>query len=359
MALFQSTWNNRMVISNDDNGRVAVRRGAGRNPHSTFLTVLVCGLSAVWALPRPALAEEPFPSHPVTMIIPFSAGGPSDLVGRAVGEGMSRILGQQMIIENVIGAGGTTASLRTSHAAADGYTIMLGHMGTHGAVVAFNSGLRYDPAADFAPIGQISRSDLFIATNKDLPVSDLHDFTAFEAERGTNGNMAHAGFGSISHVTCSLMNSLTNLNPKLIAFQGSYPAMKALTGGKADYICDQATAIVPLAKANAIRVLAVIAPRRNAALPDVPTAAEAGLPSFELSAWNGLFAPRNTPAQIIERLNGAMDKALEDPAVRRRLIELGNEIPLPSERTPQALAGVVREEVARWKKLHARPEEMN
>ena len=184
--------------------------------------------------------------------------------------------------------------------------------------------------------------------NKETHANTLAEFIEFETKRGAEGTMAHAGFGSVSHVSCELLNSITGLKPKLVAFQGSDPAIKALASGKVDYMCDQAVSVVPQAKMNSVRVLAIASPRRNPALPDVPTAREAGLPAFDVIAWTALFAPRDTPEPIVTRLNEALNKALDDPSVRKRLMDLGSEIPEPDARRPQVLAATVKAEVAKW-----------
>ena len=323
--------------------------GARTSPSISKITRLALAISAtltgaVWHV-ESARAQQAYPARPITMIVPFAAGGTVDVVGRVVGDAMSRNLGQQVIVENVIGAGGTTAAIR---AAPDGYTVMLGHMGTHGAMAALNPHLAYNPSVDFAPIGLLTGSPVFLVVNKETHANTLAEFIEFETKRGAEGTMAHAGFGSVSHVSCELLNSITGLKPKLVAFQGSDPAIKALASGKVDYMCDQAVSVVPQAKMNSVRVLAIASPRRNPALPDVPTAREAGLPAFDVIAWTALFAPRDTPEPIVTRLNEALNKALDDPSVRKRLMDLGSEIPEPDARRPQVLAATVKAEVAKW-----------
>jgi tripartite-type tricarboxylate transporter receptor subunit TctC len=282
------------------------------------------------------------------MIVPFATGGPTDVVARILEGSMSRALAQQIVIENVVGAGGTTAATREMRAAPDGYTIMLGHMGTHAAAVALYPRLAYDPATDFAPIGLVVRMPVLIVARNGIPAPDLRSFIAYANQHPTDLIMAHAGIGSVSYVTCALFNSILGLNPKLAAFQGSEPAMAALLAGKADYMCDQVASVVPQAKAHAIRVYAVASPNRSRSLPDVPTAAESGLPQFDVSAWNALFAPRNTPRPIVALLNASLGTALDDEAVRKALLDLGCEIPDQAERSPEALAVLLRREIAKW-----------
>lgn len=294
------------------------------------------------------LAQPPYPAWPITLIVPFAVGGPTDVVARLIGESMSSTLGQQIVIENVIGAGGTTAGTRTMRAAADGYTIMLGHMGTHAAAVGLYPRLAYDPSSDFAPIGLVAGMPVVLIARVGIPANDLREFMTYATRQATDLTMAHAGLGSVSHVTCQLFNSIIGVSPRLTAFQGSGPAMTALVSGKVDYMCDQVVAVVPKVKADLIKAFAVGTPTRNQALPGTPTAMEAGLPQFEVSAWNALFAPKATPQPIIARLNAALVAALDDEPVRKRLFELGGDIPDRAGRSPEALAALVKSEIVKW-----------
>jgi len=313
-----------------------------------FIAAAACGIALVAPGRDTAHAQTDYPARTITMIVPFAAGGPTDVVGRIIVESMSHTLGQQIVIENVIGAGGTTAGTRAMRAAPDGYTIMLGHMGTHAAAVALYPNLAYNPSIDFAPIGMVAGMAVLILAKKDMPARNLGEFISYVKQHAAELTMAHAGMGSVSHVTCQLFNSILGVSPKLAAFQGSGPAMNALVAGKVDYMCDQVVAVVPQAKANSIRVYAVSTPTRNPALPDVPTAKEAGLPLFDASAWNALFAPKNTPQPIIAKLNAALVKALDDETVRKRLLDLGGDIPGSAGRSPEALAALVKSEIAKW-----------
>jgi tripartite-type tricarboxylate transporter receptor subunit TctC len=325
---------------------------ASRAPQTAARTGIQCILAALIAwltlLTGSANAQSGYPARQITLIVPFAAGGPTDTVAHLVQDGMSRALGQQIVIENVIGAGGTTAAIRTMRAAPDGYTIMLGHMGTHAAAVALYPKLAYNPATDFAPIGLVARMSILVVAKKNFPARDLGAFIAYATLHPTEMIMAHAGMASVSYVTCGLFNSLLGLHPRLAAYQGSGPAMAALVAGKVDYMCDQIVAVVPRARTATIHVLAIAAPARAAELPDVPTATEAGLPGFEVSAWNALFAPKATPPPIVAQLNAALVAALDDPAVRKVLLDLGGEIPEPAQRTPAALAALVKSEIAKW-----------
>lgn len=298
-----------------------------------------------------ASAQADFPVRPITLIIPFAAGGPTDMVGRIVAERMSGVLGQQIVVENIIGSGGTTAATRAMRSAADGYTIMLGHMGTHGAAVALYPKLPYDPSSDFTPIGIVAVMPVLLLSKKDLPARDLGEFIAYVKQHEAGLVMAHAGMGSVAHVTCELFNSLVGIRPKTTAFQGTGPAMTALVAGKVDYMCDQIVTVVPQLKAKAVQAYVVGTPRRNAALPEIPTAVEAGLPKFEVSSWNALFAPKNAAAPVVAKLKDALARTLADPAVQSKLANLGAEIPDEANRSPEALSALVKTEVARWRPI--------
>ncbi len=294
------------------------------------------------------LSAQTFPSRPITMIVPFSAGGPTDVTARIVGEHMSRTLGQQIIIENVVGAGGTTGSVREMRAAPDGYTIEMGQLGTHAASVALYPNLPYRPDVDFAPIGLVVDQAVLIIARKDFPANDLKGFLAQLRTDSTKLNMAHAGIGSITHFSCLMLNAVLGAKPTLVPFNGSAPAINALIGGQVDYMCDPISDIVQQIQAGTLKVYATGTPRRSAALPDVPTTAEAGLPEFAVSAWYGLFAPKGTPQPVLDTLTGALDKALDDATVRKRLADLGCDIPEKSKRGQGELAALVKGEIARW-----------
>jgi tripartite-type tricarboxylate transporter receptor subunit TctC len=297
-----------------------------------------------------AVAQD-YPTRAITLIVPFAAGGPTDVISRIVGEHMSRTLGEQIVIENVLGAGGTTASTRAKNATNDGYTLITGHMGTHAASVALYPDLAYNPSNDFEPISILAGTPVVIVAKKDFPAKDLKEFIAYVKANADKLNMAHAGVGSVSHVTCLLLNSLLGVSPVQVPFNGTGPAMNALVGGQVDYMCDQIVNVVPQINGGTIKGYAVGTPERNPALPDLPTAKEAGLPQFEAQAWNALFAPKGTPKPILDKLNAAVVLALDDENVRKRLLDLGSVIPTKQQRTPQELASLVTKEMARWTKV--------
>ena len=291
---------------------------------------------------------QTWPARPITMIVPFAAGGPTDIVARIVGEHMSRTLGQQIVVENVAGAGGTTGITRAKQASPDGYTIAMGHMGTHGAAPALYPNLRYDPAKDFEPIGLAAGTPILIVTKKDFPASNLKEFIDHVKANGPKLNEAHAGVGSVSHTTCTLLQSIIGAKFTRVAYRGTGPALNDLVGGQVDFGCDQIVNLVPQIQSKNIKAIAIATPERSPSLPDVPTTKEAGLPEYEVSAWNAVFAPKGTPKEITQKLVEALDKALSDDSTRKRLLELGGVIPEGAARGPQALQKLVESEVARW-----------
>jgi len=306
-------------------------------------------LAVVLALP----VRAAYPERPITLIVPFAAGGPTDVVARIVGEHMSRTLGQQIVVENVAGAGGTTGSTRAAQAAPDGYTLEMGHMGTHGAAPAVYPDLKYDPLKSFQPIGMAAGTPILIVAKKSFPAKDLKEFVAYVKANSEKLNEAHAGVGSVSYTTCALFNSLVGAKPTRVVYRGTGPALNDLVSGQVDYMCDQIVNLVPQIQAGTIKAYGVALPQRSPALPDVPTTKEGGLPEFQVSAWNAIFAPKGTPPEIVKKLSDALTRALADENTRKRLLDLGADLSDKAAQTPEGLAKLVEREVARWKKVLA------
>jgi tripartite-type tricarboxylate transporter receptor subunit TctC len=312
--------------------------------HLAVLAVVSAGLLA-----PPARAA--WPERPITMIVPFAAGGPTDVVARIVSDHMSRTLGQQIIVENVAGAGGTTGITRAAQATPDGYTICMGHMGTHGAAPAVYPDMKYDPVKDFAPVGLAAGTPILVVARKDFPAKDFKEFVAAIKAGGDKLNEAHAGTGSVSFTTCTLFNSLTGAKPTRVVYRGTGPALNDLVGGQVDYMCDQIVNLVPQIQAGTIKAYAVALPERSPALPDVPTTKEGGLPEFQVSAWNAVFAPKGTPPEVVKKLADALTKALADPGTRKRLLDLGGDLSATWAQNPEGLRKLVTSEVERWNKV--------
>jgi len=292
-----------------------------------------------------------FPDRPITLIVPFAPGGPADTFARIIGEQMAKTLGQPIVLENVAGAGGATGTTRAAQSKPDGYTIMIGHMGTHGAAPAINPNLKYDPAKDFAPIGMIAGTAIVIIAKKDFPARNLMEFVEYVRKNQTKLTEAHGGIGSVAHTTCALLQSIMGTNTARVAYRGTGQSMGDLVAGQVDFGCDQITNVVPQVEAGTIKALAIATAERSPSLQDTPTTAEAGLPEFQVSAWQALFAPRDTPKDVIAKLNDALVKALDDEGTRKRLLDLGSVIPDQTGRTPDALRELVESEVQRWARV--------
>ncbi|SHK78543.1 Tripartite-type tricarboxylate transporter, receptor component TctC [Bradyrhizobium lablabi] len=294
----------------------------------------------------PARAQD-YPSRPITVIVPFPAGGASDVVARIVTNQMSKNLGQSIIIENIGGAGGTIGSARVAAAAPDGYTLLAAAMGSHVAAPVLTPNLKYDPVSDFAPIGLTAHSPAVVIARKDFPAKDLKEFVAVLRQQGSAVKEAHGGIGASSHMACLLFTAEIGAKPTLVAYRGSGPALNDLMGGHVDFLCEQSVSVAEQVLAGSVKAYAVSATERLANLPDVPTAKEAGV-NYQMSVWSGLFAPKGVPPEVIARLADALDKALDEPTVRERLTQLGGSVPAKAERNPAAFDRFVRSEIARW-----------
>jgi tripartite-type tricarboxylate transporter receptor subunit TctC len=309
--------------------------------------VLIAPALVAPALVGPATAAD-YPTRTITMIVPFAAGGPTDVIARIVTQHMSTTLGQAIVIENVVGAGGTTATTRAARAAPDGYTLITGHMGTHAAAVPLYPKLAYHPRKDFEPVALLAGTPILILARIDFPAKNLGEFITYAKANGDKLNQAHAGVGSVSHVSCQLLKSVLDIKPTGVPFNGTGPAMNALVGKQVDFMCDQIVNAVPQINGGTIKSYGVATENRNPSLPDLVTTTEGGLPAFKAQAWNAIFAPKGTPEPIVAALNAAAAKALDDQNVRKRLLDLGSVIPETADRTPEALGKLVESEIAKW-----------
>jgi tripartite-type tricarboxylate transporter receptor subunit TctC len=310
------------------------------------MRTLVAACAALLAITAPVAAQN-YPSRPITVIVPFPAGGPSDVVARIVAEHMGKVLGQTMVIENVGGAGGTIGSARVASAPPDGYTLLAGSMGSHVSAPVLTPNVKYDSQRDFEPIGFTAHAPAVIVAKKDYPAKDLSEFVASVKQNGEGVKQAHGGIGSSSHMACVLFSSNAGVKPTLVAYRGTGPAMNDLVGGHVDYFCEQAVSVTGQIASGAIKAYAVSSPQRLATLPNVPTAKELGV-DYQMSIWAGIFAPKGVPKEVVDRLADALDKSLDDPAVQKRLADLGGSIPAKDERSPAKFDAYVKAEIARW-----------
>lgn len=307
----------------------------------------LCAVSCLLLLNASSVLAQTYPSRTVNVIVPFAAGGPADITGRVVADIFSRSLGPHFVVENVAGAGGTTGAARGARAAPDGYTLTLGHMGTHAAAPAIYPNLAYKPDTDFEPIGLVAEQPEVLVVRKSLPPTTLREFATYAKANEASLNMAHAGIGSVSHVGCLLLNAAIGIKPSMVPFTGTGPATTALIAGQVDYLCDPLLGQLSHVQAGTVKALAIATTRRSPSLPDLPTAAEQGLPQFEAAPFYAMFAPAATPAGVIGILAGALAKGLDEAAVRTRFESLGADVPEPPRRGPAALGALVRSEMAR------------
>jgi len=311
---------------------------------------MLSAILALAALTAPATAQN-WPERTITMIVPFAPGGATDGIARIVAEGMSRRLGQTVVVENVGGAGGTLGIAKAKNAAADGYTIALGHFGTHAAAVALYRKLPYDPVADFVPIAWVASASIVLSARKDIPAANLKEFIAYARQQGDKITNGHSGVGSTAHVSCAYFASLAGFKPTEVPYKGNGPMVQDLLAGRLDYSCDQLASAAGRIKGGQVKALALAAPRRSPAAPDVPTSIEAGLPGWQANAWSALYAPKNVPAPVVAKLREAAFAAIDDAQVRQRLEAVGAEVPTPEERAPDRFAAFMREEIERWGKV--------
>lgn len=308
--------------------------------HAGLAAALLC------AAPIAALAQN-YPTKPIVMVVPFPPGGPSDVVARVVAEGMARAMNAQIVIENVGGAGGTVGSTRVANAAPDGYTLLAGSMGSHVSAPVLTPNVTYDSMRDFVPIGITAHAPAVIVARKDFPANDLREFVSYLKKNAKNVKQAHGGIGASSHMACVMFNTAVGVEPLLVAYRGTGPAMNELLGGHVDFLCEQAVSVSSHIGSGAVKAFAVSAKERLPSLPNIPAAKESGI-DYQMSIWAGIFAPKGTSAAVVDRLAKALDSALDDDAVRKRIIALGGTIPEKAERTPARFAGYVQAEIDRW-----------
>lgn len=307
------------------------------------------GLAAAQLAGTVAFAQT-FPSRPVTMIVVFAAGGPTDVMARIAGEHMGRTLGQQFLVENVVGAGGTTGGARGARATPDGYTLTVGSLGSHAASPALVKNMSFDPR-ELQPIGVIAGTPGYLVVRKDFPAKTLAEFVEYAKANPGKVTSGHGGVGSTPHLQCLLLSSLTGIRMSLVPYRGSAPAMNDLVSGQIDQMCDLAPTVVPQVQAGTIRSLLISMPERAKTTPDVPTSKEAGLPAYLFAGWNAIFAPKGTPAPVVDALSKALLAALADAAVQKRIEDLGAIPAKADEATPDALGKMLPGEIDKWKKV--------
>jgi tripartite-type tricarboxylate transporter receptor subunit TctC len=312
-----------------------------------FRSVLCAAVAGLFAFTGSAFAQS-FPTRPVTMIIPFAAGGPTDVLGRIVGARMSELLGQQIVIENVGGAGGQTGSKRVVDAKPDGYTIGIGTVGTHAQGQTLYKRPLYNSQTDVQPVALLAQVPILLTVRKDLPAKDLKEFVAYAKANQDKMNFGSAGAGSATHLGCVLLNHLMGTKINHIPFRGTGPAMAELQAGRIDFMCEVMSTAKPHVEGGTIRALTIMNATRSAALPNIPSSKEQGMPDLVAYTWNAIFAPKGLPKDILAKLNKVAVDAISSPAVKEKLAGLGAEVATGNQTTPEYLAKLVKDETEKW-----------
>jgi tripartite-type tricarboxylate transporter receptor subunit TctC len=309
--------------------------------------IAIATLTGLFGLIAGAAAQD-YPTRPVTMIIPFAAGGPTDVLGRIVGQRMGELLGQQVVIENVGGAGGMTGSKRVADAQPDGYVMGIGTVGTHAQGQTLYKRPLYNSQTDFTPVALLAQVPIVLTARKDLPVKDFKEFVAYAKENQSKMQFGSAGAGSATHLGCVLLNYILKTNITHIPFRGTGPAMTELQAGRIDFLCEVSSTAKPHIDGGTVKALAIFNSTRSPALPNLATAKEQGTKDLIAYTWNAIFMPKNTPAPIVERMNKAAIDAINTPAVKEKLAGLGAEIATGNHTTPAYLAKLVKDETEKW-----------
>ena len=299
------------------------------------------------ALGSSLAAAQGYPTKPVTLVVPFAAGGPTDIVARTLAAAMTKTLGQSVVVENKAGAGGTVAASYVAKAAPDGYTFLIHHNGMATAPALYRK-LAYNPVTDFEHIGNVVDVPMTLLGRKDMPASNLKELVSYVKANADKINLANAGLGAVSHLCGTLFQQSLGVTLTTVPFQGTGPALNALLGGQVDLLCDQTTNTVPHIKAGTVKLYGVTTKERIKALPDAPTLDEAGLKGFEVIVWHGVYAPKGTPPAVIQKFGDALRAALKDPAFISRMAELGAEITPESKQTPEGLRTWLQSEINKW-----------
>ena len=294
----------------------------------------------------PAFAQ-PYPAKPITLVVPFAAGGPTDTVARSLGAAMTKLLGQTVVVENRVGAGGTIAPAQVARATPDGYTFLIHHNGMATAPSLYRK-LPYDPLKDFEYVSQVIDVPMTLVGRKDLPAKDFAELRAWIKTNGDKVNLAHAGLGAVSHLCGMLLRQALGAELTSVPYQGTGPAMTALLGGQVDLLCDQTTSTTQYIKAGSVKLYGVTTAQRLKTLPEAPTLAEQGLKGFEVVVWHGIYAPKGTPKEAIDKFGASLKEALKDPTVAQRLDELGAVVVPEAKQSPAGLKTWLAQETARY-----------
>ncbi len=309
-----------------------------------WATWTAAAIASAFATGAPA---QSWPTKPVTFVVPFSAGGPTDILTRTLAVSMTKTLGQTVVVENKTGAGGTVGVGYAAKSAPDGYTFLIHHNGMATSTALYRK-LAYNPLADFEYVGQVADVPMTLLARRDFPAKNLKELIAYVQANKAKINLANAGLGAVSHLCGMLFQRALGVELTTVPFQGTGPAMNALLGGQVDILCDQTTQTLPQIKADKVQLYGVTTLARIGALPDTPTLHEGGLKDFEVKVWHGVYAPKGTPKEALDKFGAALRAALVDPAVRTRLVDLGAEIVPDAKQTPAGLRDWLKLEIDKW-----------
>ena len=313
--------------------------------HALILAGILAAIAP--ALGGRALAQD-WPTRPVTMVVPFSAGGPVDTLGRLLQPRLSEVLGRQVVIENIGGGGGMTGSLRVSQAPPDGYQFVLGSIGTHALNQSMHKKPLYNAAADFSPVTLVADAPLVLMVRKDLPANNLQEFIGYAKTNQGKMQYGSGGTGTSAHIGCVLLNQAIGVEITHIPYRGGGPSMQDLIAGRIDYLCNYISTALPAFQAGQVKLIAMLTRERAPVLADLATAHEQGLKDLDISAWNAILMPKNTPAPLVQKLNAAIGKTLDTPALRQRLDGIGLLVAAPERRGPDYLAQFIAREIDKW-----------
>jgi len=314
---------------------------------TTFLRVLTVTFAAAWLCTMPASAQD-WPTRPVTLVVPFAAGGPIDSIGRILATPLSERLGQQIIVENVGGAGGMTGTARVAKAPPDGYQIVLGNVGTHAGNQTLYRNPLYNAATDFAAVILVVELPLVLVARKDLPAADLPTFVAYAKANRAAMQYGSGGAGSATHLACALLNAAAGIEATHVPYRGGAPAMQDLIAGRIDYLCIDTPIALPQIEAASIKPIAVLSQGRSESLPSLASAHEQGLASFAATNWAGLFLPKGAPAEIVTKLHATAVAAMETPSVQAQMKKVGADLVPSDRRSPAYLQKFVESEIEKW-----------
>jgi tripartite-type tricarboxylate transporter receptor subunit TctC len=309
------------------------------------LSVFIAMAAAV--TPLAAFAQS-YPSRPITLVVPFAAGGAFDTVARILGTRMGELLGQPVIVENPSGGGGIVGTRRVITSEPDGYTLLFGTTGTHAYNQTIYKTRRYDALGDFTPVTLFSEQPMVLMTRKDLPAGNLQEFAALLKQQGARMQYGSAGVGSTTHLGCSLLNVKLGATVVHVPYRGAGPAANDLVGGQIDYLCANLGGAAPLIIGKQVKALAVLSPTRSPIMPELPTAHEQGVADYDVTTWTAIFLPKGAPKAIVDKLNKVTHEAMETPAIKARMLDIGVTGVAVERRSPEYLAKFVAEEISRW-----------